>query len=364
MSDSESQFDSEPNAFDGDSSDGNMDTESASLSWESTEAEVVAKADAAPRVGEGDLQPTAIAMPLKVVPCGIDCGSTSQYCDFLMRDTQIPDRHVSYQSETSTSGRVGAVAESSSRPSVTIVRESNPRIPIGQPRRTLFGVDYLGPNNLTERDLVTMRAEFMIPDSVKWRIPTPTESLSDPKDGEVVFFTDILKLGVRLPLQNAVQDILAHIGYAPGQYNPNFWVVLMATIVAFGMAGEGEPSYEQFSYLYSITKSKSADHGGWVQANCRQASSRGHFISGVPSSQKTWRNRRVLVSGEWECPSHRHPLFKIPTSFQLVGRVLGFRSVGAILVYYPFRISFVLTFFSFCRQVETADSYKGRYQED
>ncbi|CAL2265260.1 unnamed protein product [Prunus armeniaca] len=96
------------------------------------------------------------------------------------------------------------------------------------------------------------------------RILTPTESLSKPKDDEVVFFTDVLLQGVRLPLQLAVQRILAQIGYALGQYNPNFWVALIGVIAVFNIAEEGEPSYEQFSYLYSITRSKSADHGGWV----------------------------------------------------------------------------------------------------
>ncbi|CAL8090632.1 unnamed protein product [Prunus armeniaca] len=61
------------------------------------------------------------------------------------------------------------------------------------------------------------------------------------------------------------------------------------------MAGEGSPSYEQFSHLYSITKSKCADHGGWVQANCLRAADRGHFVSWVPTSQKSWRNRRGHV---------------------------------------------------------------------
>lgn len=330
MSDSESQFGSEPNAFDGDSSDGQIGTESASLSWESAEAEVevvVQKTKAVPSMGREEMRPTAEAVPLAIVPCGVDCASTSQYCEFLMNDTHRPERHVSYQSEASTSGRVDAAAEASSTPIVTVVRPGNPRMPMGEPQDVLFGVDYLGPNHITERELNKYRAEFKIPDTVKWRIPTPTESLSRPKDGEVVFFTDILKLGVRLPLQPAVQNILAHLGYAPGQYNPNFWVALMATIVAFGIAEEGEPSYEQFSYLYSVTKSKSADHGGWVQANCLQASARGHFINWVPTSQKTWRNRRVMISGHWEAPPNRHLIFRIPTMFQMAGRALGCRSV-------------------------------------
>ncbi|CAL2237450.1 unnamed protein product [Prunus armeniaca] len=79
---------------------------------------------------------------------------------------------------------------------------------------------------------------------------------------------------------------------------PFLMVALMGVVTAFGMAEEGEPSYEQFSYLYSITKSKSADHGGWVQANYLRASERGHFVSTVQTSQKSRRNRRVLLSGK------------------------------------------------------------------
>ncbi|CAL2272495.1 unnamed protein product [Prunus armeniaca] len=169
---------------------------------------------------------------------------------------------------------------------------------MGVPKELVFGVDYLEPNKITEREIARFRAEYFIPDSVGMRIPNPTESLSGPKDGEVVFFTDVLLQGVRLPLQPAVQRILAQIGYALGQFNPNFWVALMGVVTAFGMAGEGEPSYEQFSHLYSVTKSKCADHGGWVQANCLKATERGDFVNAVPTSQKTWRKWRVLLSGD------------------------------------------------------------------
>lgn len=181
---------------------------------------------------------------------------------------------------------------------------------------------------MSARELIKIRAEYRIPDSVGMRIPGPTESLSNPDAGEVAFFTDVLQQGVRLPLQPAVQRILAQIGYAPGQYNPNFWADLMGVITAFGIAEEGEPTYEQFSYLYSITKSKKTDYGGWVQANCLRASKRGHFLSVVPTSQKSWRNRRVILSGDWESPSGTPVRFHIPTTFQIAGRSSTYRSVG------------------------------------
>ncbi|CAL2257078.1 unnamed protein product [Prunus armeniaca] len=93
--------------------------------------------------------------------------------------------------------------------------------------------------------------------------------------------------GFRLPLQPAVQKILAQIG---------------------------------------VAKSKSANHGGWVQANCLKASKRGHFVSVVPTSQKSWRNQRVLLSGDWESPSGTLVRFHDPTTFQIAGRSPARRS--------------------------------------
>ncbi|CAL9024223.1 unnamed protein product [Prunus brigantina] len=122
---------------------------------------------------------------------------------------------VDRQPEASTSGRGESAAGPSSRPKVSVVFSSNPRVPMGVPKEHMFGVDYLPPNMITERDIAKYRREYLIPDSVKMRIPIPTESLSKPKDGEVVFFTDVLQQGVRLPLQPSVQKILAMIGYAP-----------------------------------------------------------------------------------------------------------------------------------------------------
>ncbi|KAL6279929.1 hypothetical protein ACE6H2_016810 [Prunus campanulata] len=95
----------------------------------------------------------------------------------------------------------------------------------------------------------------------------------------------------------------------------------MEVVTAFGLAGEEGPSYEQFFHLYSITKSKSTDHGGWVQANCLRTSERGHFLAAVPTSQKSWRNRRVLLSGDWESPSGVPVRFHIPTTFQIAGKL-------------------------------------------
>ncbi|KAI5349899.1 hypothetical protein L3X38_002790 [Prunus dulcis] len=276
MSDSESAYDSEPNAFDGESSNDQRDSNSMALSFESAaneeaEVEVVReKIRAPPYFSRGKVLQPNQAVPLAVAPCGDACASTSQYCEFLIRDTRLPDRHASYHSKTSTSSRGNVPAESSSDLAVTVVLQGNPRVPLGYPKRHLFSVDYLGLNLIIEAELAKYHADYLIPDSVKWMIPGPTKSLSNPKDGEVVFFTDVLKQGIRLPLQPAFQRILAHLATPPANTTP----------------------------ISGVTKSKSADHGGWVQANCLRASERGHFVSAVPSLQKSWRNRSVLMSDD------------------------------------------------------------------
>lgn len=104
------------------------------------------------------------------------------------------------QSEPSTSGRGESSAEPSSRPRVSVVFPGNDKVPMGVPKEHLFGVDYLEPNRITEREIAKYRAEYFILDSVGIRIPTPKETLSRPKKGQVVFFTDVLLQGLRLPL--------------------------------------------------------------------------------------------------------------------------------------------------------------------
>lgn len=71
---------------------------------------------------------------------------------------------------------------------------------MGQLKETLFCVDYLELKKITERDLVMLHAKYHVLESVRWQILGPIESLNHPKDSNVVFFIDILKFVVQLPL--------------------------------------------------------------------------------------------------------------------------------------------------------------------
>ncbi|CAL2270353.1 unnamed protein product [Prunus armeniaca] len=181
------------------------------------------------------------------------------------------------------------------------------------------GVPLGNRNTLTEAKLVELRTDYSVPSYVGLRLPSAADVVRYPPEGSVMIFTDMYQHGLRLPFHPWVQMMLAKLGYAPGQYNPNFWLLLHGVYIAWWLVGLGEPTFEQFMYLYSISKQQGTF--GWVQANCRKAKERGYFIGHKPSTQKSWRNRWCLAYGDWECPPGKTVSRHIPTHFQSIGSV-------------------------------------------
>lgn len=172
-------------------------------------------------------------------------------------------------------------------------------------------------NTLTEVKLAELRTDYCVPPYVGLRLPSAADVVRYPPEGSVMIFTDMYQHGLRLPFHPWVQMMLAKLGYAPGKYNPNFWLFLQEVYIAWWLVGLGEPTFEQFMYLYSICKQQGTF--GWVQANCRKAKERGYFIGHKPSTQKSWRNIWCLVYGDWECPPRKTVSRHITTHFQSIG---------------------------------------------
>ncbi|CAL8094078.1 unnamed protein product [Prunus armeniaca] len=169
MSDSESLFESETNAFDGESSNNQWDTNSEAISLnaegkEDTDVEILGEGPSSvPTHGIDKGFMTRQLVPLAMVYCEGSRAGLGQHCEFQMGGTRVPEEHTSHQSETSTSGRGEPSAEPVSLPRVTIVHRGNPRVPLGVPKENLFGVDYLEPNRITEREIAKYLAEYYIP---------------------------------------------------------------------------------------------------------------------------------------------------------------------------------------------------------
>ncbi|CAL9012708.1 unnamed protein product [Prunus brigantina] len=181
------------------------------------------------------------------------------------------------------------------------------------------GVPLPKKNMMSLYELESLKVDFAIPDCVGLRLPIPAEAARYPPEGCVMVFSAMYKHGLRLPLHPWVQMMLSRLGYAPGQYNPNFWCILHGVYIAWWMAKRGEPSFEQFMHLYSVSRQQG--NFGWVQVNCRKAKERGYFIGQPPSSQKTWRNRWFFAFGDWECWPGQTISKHVPIHFQSIGSV-------------------------------------------
>ncbi|CAL8117016.1 unnamed protein product [Prunus armeniaca] len=198
---------------------------------------------------------------------------------------------------------------------------------IGRCRRTLAHTPEVGSNNQTSpsgsmgiavasaSEGVDIRVgvpltDYSVPPYVGLRLPSAADVVRYPPEGSVMIFTDMYQHGLRLPFHPWVQMMLAKLGYASGQYNPNFWLLLHGVYIAWRLVGLGEPTFEPIYGTF-----------GWVQANCRKAKERGYFIGHKPSTQKSWRNRWCLVYGDWECPPGKTVSRHIPTHFQSIGSV-------------------------------------------
>ncbi|CAL2246823.1 unnamed protein product [Prunus armeniaca] len=208
--------------------------------------------------------------------------------------------------EASGSGRAGP-----SGCGTVVVASADVGIPIGVPLPK--------KNMMSLYDLESLKADYAIPDCVGLRLPIPTEAARYPPEGCVMVFSAMYKHGLRLPLHPWVQMMLSRLGYAPGQYNPNFWCILHGVYIAWWLAKRGEPTFEQFMHLYSVSRQQG--NFGWVQVNCRKAKERGYFIGQPPSLQKTWRNRWFFAFGDWECWPGTTVSKHVPTHFQSIGSV-------------------------------------------
>ncbi|CAL9020942.1 unnamed protein product [Prunus brigantina] len=179
MSDSESPFEREPNAFDGESSDDQWDTSSEAVSLnaecgEDTDVEILSEGPSSVpthSIGKGLM--TKQPVPLAVVYRDGRRAGVDQHYKFQMGDTRVPGEHTCDQLGTSTSGRGEEATDPTPQPRVTIVHRGNHKVPIGVLKKNLFGVDYLEPNMMTERELAKIHVEYLIPNSVKDEDPGP-----------------------------------------------------------------------------------------------------------------------------------------------------------------------------------------------
>ncbi|KAM1520729.1 hypothetical protein ACFX10_011072 [Malus domestica] len=180
--------------------------------------------------------------------------------------------------------------------------------------RSEFTADHLKNNLLNnEKQVEALRQSCNIPRSVGIRLVHDEEWPSEPPQGHVMFYTQILlTLGVRLPLHPWLQKMLSLIGYAPGQLNPSFWDTLIGFYIIWMKCGLCEPSFHQWRYCYKMRPAKSCT--GYAECACR--SERERIVYGKKKAYYTWKNRWCFLYNDWEYDKGVTPERRVLTHFQ------------------------------------------------
>ncbi|KAM1872507.1 hypothetical protein ACFX13_006456 [Malus domestica] len=180
--------------------------------------------------------------------------------------------------------------------------------------RSEFTADHLKNNLLNnEKQVEALRQSCNIPRSVGIRLVHDEEWPSEPPQGHVMFYTQILlTLGVRLPLHPWLQKMLSLIGYAPGQLSPGFWDTLIGFYIIWMECGLCEPSFHQWRYCYKMHPAKSCT--GYAECACR--SERERIVYGKKKAYYTWKNRWCFLYNDWEYDKGVTPERRVLTHFQ------------------------------------------------
>ena len=110
-------------------------------------------------------------------------------------------------------------------------------------------------SRVSEKDLDWFRRRFHIP--ADYTLSVTDKKVHKPYTGfeKLVVYQDLLKGGLRFPLDLFVKLFLNRYNIVPGQLHPNSYKILTGYIKLMHREGV-EPNFDMFRHIYSLTKKK------------------------------------------------------------------------------------------------------------
>ena len=146
------------------------------------------------------------------------------------------------------------------------------------------------PTTLKVGDEDLLREKFCIPPEIGIRIPGPNETVVEPPDGEISFFTSVLKLGVSIPFPDFICHFFRYFHLCPVQLALNGWRLLLGALVLSEL--NIEPLV--FSDIRAISTLKENKSYGYyvVMPKAYQVT------TDLPDTNKGWQDEYVFLTGE------------------------------------------------------------------
>ena len=189
-------------------------------------------------------------------------------------------------------------------------------------------------STINEAHFKTLRANYQIPDYIPIHLPYKSEKCYYDGVDDVGVYEQVLKVGLRFPLNSLHRKLLKYPGLSISQISPNAWRVFIAMEVLYRAMSNSARSLivREFLYCYHSDEiDKSKDMYSFV---LRKSVLKVFYKT--PDSNCDWKSRYFFLEGDgWMC----HPG---ETDYMPVDKTWGILDPSGI---YTCHVVYVVFFF-------------------
>ena len=153
---------------------------------------------------------------------------------------------------------------------------------------------------INEAHFKTLRANYQIPYYIPIRLPYKSEKCYYEGVDDVRVYEQVLKAGLRFPLNSLHHELLKYLGLSISQISPNAWRVFIAMEVLYGAMSNGARSLTVREFLHCYRPDEIDKSKGMYSFVPRKSVLK--VIYETPDSNRDWKSRYFFLKGDgWMC---------------------------------------------------------------
>ena len=155
-------------------------------------------------------------------------------------------------------------------------------------------------STINEAHFKTLKANYQIPDYIPIHLPYKSEKCYSKRVDDVGVYEQVLKAGLRFPLNSLHRELLKYLGLSVSQISPNAWRVFIAMEVLYGAMSNGARSLTVREFLHCYRLDEIDKSKGMYSFVPRKSVLK--VIYETPDSNRDWKSRYFFLEGDgWMC---------------------------------------------------------------
>ena len=155
---------------------------------------------------------------------------------------------------------------------------------------------------IKEAHFKTLRANYQIPDYIPIRLPYKSEKYYYNGVDDVRVYEQVLKAGLRFPLNSLHRELLKYLGLSVSQISPNAWRVFIEMEVLYRAMSNGARSLTVREFLHCYCPDEIDKSKGMYSFVPKKSVIK--VIYETLGSNRDWKSRYFFLEGDgWMCYS-------------------------------------------------------------